>query len=559
MLRKTIVPILGIVIFILIWQTISIYVFPEKSILPSPISVGYALQEMWHSGELIEDVLASLNRILLGFVIALFTAIVFGITAARYGKIYDYIKVSMDLMSSIPPIAWTPLAILWFGIGNAPACFIVFLGAFFPMFTSIYSGITSVDTDLINAAKTLGASPSFIVKSVIFPAALPQILTGIRTGIGVAWFNVIAAELIGVRSGLGYKIQLNRTLLFSEHVIGIMFIIGILGFFMTRLVGILGNLTAPWVIQDATRPKWINHRRRFSHVFSTLRGLSSGKIRFKQSVNLEYNSFNKLSYNNKQKPVLVVDDVSISFPGQIPGERLEVLRNIAFNIKAHEVFSILGPNGSGKTTIIKIIAGLLKPDNGNVAFMGRQIYSPSCQRTVVFQNFALFPWQTCRENILFALKASACEISKKCKTSLERIELTTQLLKEANLDKFSDTYPIDLSGGMKQRLALARALAVSPELILMDEPFASFDPLVRVTTQETILELLANRSVTVLFVTHDLDEAIFMSDRILVLSERPGRIKNIVDVKLPRPRIADMRRSQAFNELRTYLWDLLRS
>ena len=132
-------------------------------------------------------------------------------------------------------------------------------------------------------------------------------------------------------------------------------------------------------------------------------------------------------------------------------------------------------------------------------------------------------------------------------------------MKEANLDKFSDTYPIDLSGGMKQRLALARALAVSPELILMDEPFASFDPLVRVTTQETILELLANRSVTVLFVTHDLDEAIFMSDRILVLSERPGRIKNIVDVKLPRPRIADMRRSQAFNELRTYLWDLLRS
>lgn len=275
--KKPFFSIIGIIFFILSWHIVSIYIFPEKSTFPPPNKVVYALEEMWHSGELVEDVLSSLNRILIGFAIALFSAVIFGITAARYGRIYDYIKVTMDLLSSIPPIAWTPVAILWFGIGNAPAFFIVFLGAFFPMFTSIYSGITRVDSDLINAAKTLGASPSFVVKSVIFPAALPQISTGIKTGIGVAWFNVIAAELIGVRSGLGYKIQLNRTLLFSEHVIGIMLVIGILGFLMTRFVGTIGNLVSPWAIQDATRPRWIELQRKFCSMIHNFR------IRFNKS------------------------------------------------------------------------------------------------------------------------------------------------------------------------------------------------------------------------------------------------------------------------------------
>lgn len=159
---------------------------------------------------------------------------------------------------------------------------------------------------------------------------------------------------------------------------------------------------------------------------------------------------------------------------------------------------------------------------------------------------------------MFALKASVCEQGKSWQTYEKRNRLTAHFLKEANLSEFADTYPSDLSGGMKQRLALVRALAVSPRLILMDEPFASFDPVVREKSQETILDLLSNRSTTILLVTHDLDEAIFMADRILVLSKRPGRTKDIINVDLPRPRIPEMRKSQYFHELRTRLWELLR-
>lgn len=556
--RRFAVPIIGMILFVLAWHVVSTHVLPKDSTLPAPSRVGAAVAEMWHSGELVEDILASLNRILLGFAIALFGAIVFGITAARYGRVYEYIKVTMDLLSSIPPIAWTPVAILWFGIGNAPAFFIVFLGAFFPMFTSIYSGISSVDSELKNAARTLGAKPSFIVRAVIFPDALPQILTGIRTGIGVAWFNVIAAELIGVRSGLGYKIQLNRTLLFSEYVIGIMLIIGILGFLMTRLVVIAGNLSAPWAIQDETRPRWIERRRKLTRLFRRRIDNSIGAKQIRPAVFTPVNRHPSSDSIDKE-PILNVKNVSMSFEGEVAGTKLEVLRDIDFSVNPGEVFSILGPNGSGKTTIINIIAGLLRPETGFVEFQGKPVEEPSHERTVVFQSFALFPWRTCKGNILFALKAAANRKASKEGLLTSQNSSPIDYLKNAGLSDFADTYPADLSGGMKQRLALARALAASPKLILMDEPFASFDPLVRESSQETILQLLSNRSATILLVTHDLDEAIFMSDRILVLSERPGRVKEIVEVHLDRPRVSGMRKDKRFHELRSHLWERLRS
>ncbi len=553
--NKGIAPIAGLIFFIAVWLIVSRYFLANDSILPSPNRVAQAITKMWYSGELAEDTFASLRRILLGFAIALFAAALFGIAAARYTRLYGYIKTSMDLLSSIPPIAWTPIAILWFGIGNAPALFIVFLGSFFPMFISVYSGINRVDSELKNAARTLGAEPFFVVRSVTLPAALPQILTGIRTGIGVAWFNVIAAELIGVRSGLGYKIQLNRTLLFSENVIAIMLIIGFLGFLMTKVVSVSGNLLAPWAIQDETRPKWIDRKRKLARLFVRIFNNQVPTRQIQPVIVTPNNSHNMLNSN----PILSLKSVSMSFEGEAVGRKLEVLRHIDFSVDSGEVFSILGPNGSGKTTIINIIAGLLKPKSGYVEFQRRLVEKPSHERTVVFQNLALFPWLTCRGNIQFAFEASANQ-NRSSENVLNYENLSAiDYLKSAGLSDFAETYPADLSGGMKQRLALARALAASPKMILMDEPFASFDPLIKESSQETILQLLSNRSVTVFLVTHDLDEAIFMSDRVLVLSERPGRVKGIVDVNLDRPRISCMRKDKKFHELRSYLWETLRS
>jgi NitT/TauT family transport system ATP-binding protein len=257
--------------------------------------------------------------------------------------------------------------------------------------------------------------------------------------------------------------------------------------------------------------------------------------------------------------ILEVNGITKSFDGELHNSKLEVMKELNFSVNHGEVFSILGPNGSGKTTIVNIIAGLLKQDAGYVEFDGHRVVGPSRERTVVFQNLALFPWRTCKGNILFALKASARERTENRDERKTPDDGVLEYLKIADLINFADAYPIDLSGGMKQRLALTRALAVSPKLILMDEPFASFDPLVRESSQETILNLLSHTSTTVLLVTHDLDEAIFMSDRILVLSERPARIKEIIHVPFERPRISKIRKDVRFHELRTYIWDLLRS
>ncbi|MCI0620140.1 MAG: ATP-binding cassette domain-containing protein [Acidobacteria bacterium] len=538
------------------WQAASLAV-SSSSVLPPPARVLHALVDMSRSGELAQDVAASLRRILTGFLLALFVGAALGVVAARYIKTYTRVAIVLELLSSIPPIAWTPLAILWFGIGDAPAYFIVFLGAFFPLFTSVYAGITQTEKKLVDAARTLGASRGKIVFGIILPSALPSILTGMKTAVGVGWFNVIAAELIGVRFGLGYKIQLSRTLLFSENVIALMLVIGVIGWVMVHLVGFFGNLLAPWRIEDETRAKWIARRRWVSGAVT--RALSEpatqtlGASEASSKWQREHIGSPDLPHNEDGKPVLTVSSVCKSYPiqeGQSVGT-LEILKNIDFFVKRGEVFTIVGPNGSGKTTLIRLLAGLETPDSGIISCQEQSVAGPDRNRTVIFQDFALFPWRTAAGNIDFALSGSAA-------VNGDRQAHVAKLLDEAGLARFGESYPAELSGGMKQRLALVRALAVKPTLILMDEPFASLDPLVRQSSQEAILSLLAAKPVTVVLVTHDLDEAIFMSNRVLVLSPRPGRIKKVVPIDLPAKRNADTRKSPEFNRIRNELWDILR-
>lgn len=551
---KVIRPIIGLIIFFLIWYYSATFLLPNNSAFPVPFKVYNALIEMLSTGELQQDIISSLKRIFIGFLIAITSALFFGIAAARYSKSYSYIKITMELLSSIPPIAWTPLSILWFGIGDVPAYFIVSLGAFFPMFTSIYSGITKVDNELIDAAKTLGASKTKIVRSVILPSALPYVITGIKTGIGVAWFNVIAAELIGVKSGLGYKIQLYRTLLLSENVIAIMLVIGLLGYLMTRLVFIGGNMIAPWSIQDDSKQFWINSQRGLKKFGRKVKRVF---FRFRPDTLIKtYSPVFTNPENSSNEFLLSVNNISKSFDRKSYHNSFNVIENIKFDIKEGEIFTIIGPNGSGKTTLIKIIAGLIHPNTGEIIFNKLLVFAPSKERTIVFQNFALFPWKTCEGNISFAIE-SCSKNDKKGKQFVK--QSSYEYLLEANLDEFMDVYPAELSGGMKQRLALARALAVSPRLILMDEPFASFDPLVREKSQETILELIQNKSTTILLVTHDINEAVFMSDKILVLSKRPGKMKKFIDVDLPYPRTSETRKTIQFHKKTTEIWELLRS
>ena len=214
------------------------------------------------------------------------------------------------------------------------------------------------------------------------------------------------------------------------------------------------------------------------------------------------------------------------------------LNNISLEIKKGEFISIVGPSGCGKTTLLKICAGLIKPTSGKIEYVGKN----GKRIGIVFQNSVLLPWRTVRENIFLPLELQKIKNVQKAKKSVSSI------VELVGLNEFTDCYPFELSGGMKQRVAKARALIASPNVLLMDEPFGSLDELMRNKLNIDLLNIWRKLRPTVLFVTHSVSEAILLSDKIIILSDRPGSIKDIVTVDLKRPRSVDMKITKEFQE-----------
>ena len=223
------------------------------------------------------------------------------------------------------------------------------------------------------------------------------------------------------------------------------------------------------------------------------------------------------------------------------------LDDVYFSVKEKEFVCILGPSGCGKTTLIRIIAGLEKPTKGKVLLDGKPITEPGRDRCMVFQEFALFPWRTVLGNVTFGLENM--NIPKE-----ERQEIAQRYIDMIGLKGFESRYPHELSGGMKQRVGIARALAIDPVILLMDEPFGALDAQSRRLFQSELLMIWKNTEKTVLFVTHNIDEAVFLADRIFVMTARPGKIKEEVKVNLKRER---NRTSPEFNEIRSEILEML--
>lgn len=225
--------------------------------------------------------------------------------------------------------------------------------------------------------------------------------------------------------------------------------------------------------------------------------------------------------------------------------------DVSFTVNQGEFVSILGPSGCGKTTVLNIIAGFIKQSSGRVLVANGEVKGPGPDRGVVFQSFALFPWKTALQNVAFGLKVKG--VAKE-----ERERIAEEYLQIVGLGGMSGKYPHEMSGGMQQRVGVARVLANSPEVMLMDEPFASVDAQTRVSLQEDLTKVWEERRPTVFFVTHDVEEAIFLSDRILVLSSRPSTVKEIITVDIPRPRRwDDLLEDQKFRRLAHYIFGLL--
>ena len=257
---------------------------------------------------------------------------------------------------------------------------------------------------------------------------------------------------------------------------------------------------------------------------------------------------------HRRRNMVEIQQVSKSFQKTVKDNTAEIraLADVNLSIRENEFISIIGPSGCGKTTLLKIIDGLIPHDSGQILINGKRISAPGPDRAVVFQTFALLPWRTVLANVEFSLELR--RVAKEERTSIAR-----DYLKRVGLEDFEQHYPHELSGGMQQRAGLARALAVNPLILLMDEPFGSVDAQTRQLLQEELLQLWQREQKTVIFITHSMDEAVYLSDRVVIMTPRPGRVAEILDVPLARPRIAeDVRRDPKFVDLTNYIWDSLK-
>ena len=241
------------------------------------------------------------------------------------------------------------------------------------------------------------------------------------------------------------------------------------------------------------------------------------------------------------------------------GAGVKALDDINLDIADKEFVAIVGPSGCGKTTCLRIVAGFEQPTSGTVSVNGKPVGAPGPDRAVVFQHFALFPWKTVRQNIDLGLRNK--NLAKE-----QRDALIADVLNLMNLESHADAFPHQLSGGMQQRVAIARAYVLDPEVLLMDEPFGALDAQTRVVMQEELVRLARVNPRTVLFITHSVEEAVYLADRVAVMTRRPGRIKEIIDVRAIRQaenwnqfqRIEDVMDLESFIHLRTHIWKSLR-
>ena len=247
--------------------------------------------------------------------------------------------------------------------------------------------------------------------------------------------------------------------------------------------------------------------------------------------------------------ILVADDIVVQF--QTPEGPITAVDNVSFGVKPGEFLSVIGPSGCGKSTLFNVIGGLLNGYDGIVSVAGETISGPHKSIGMVFQEESTFPWRTVTDNVAFPLELIGMSKAK-------RVERARHFISLVGLDGFENRYPGELSGGMRQRVSLARTLASEPKILLMDEPFAALDEQTRLLLGDKVLQIQQELKQTTLLITHNITEAVQMSDRILVMTYRPGKVKRIVEINLPRPRTSEIVGSEAFGRYVAQIWNDLR-
>jgi NitT/TauT family transport system ATP-binding protein len=248
-----------------------------------------------------------------------------------------------------------------------------------------------------------------------------------------------------------------------------------------------------------------------------------------------------------------IEDLTVAYPRAQSEQPLVALWRVGLEISEGEFITVVGPSGCGKTTLLNAVAGLIQPTEGRILVDGRPVRGPGPERAVVFQDYALFPWRTAWDNVRFGLE----EQPNLRRGADERIRAAIELV---GLVGFEKSYPRELSGGMRQRVGLARALVAEPKILLMDEPFAAIDAMTREVMQGELERIVAESGKTAILITHSIDEAVLLGDRVVVATTRPGRVKAVLPVRLPRPRRDnDVKGNPVFIRTREQIWDLLQT
>lgn len=251
------------------------------------------------------------------------------------------------------------------------------------------------------------------------------------------------------------------------------------------------------------------------------------------------------------KPKISFEYVEKEFPTRQGKQSFTAVSDVNFTVNEGEFVTIVGPSGCGKSTLLDMVGGLTKPTKGRILINGQEITGPGLDRAIVFQQYALYPWRSALQNVAFGLEAKG--VAKK-----ERLEKAKYYMKLVGLEKFHDHYPHELSGGMKQRVAIARSLAYDPEVLLMDEPFAALDAQTRENLQEELLNIWQKTKKTIIFITHGIDEAVYLGQRIVVLTSNPGKVKTIINNPTThRLEDLDFRSSEDFTKIRHQVWSQL--
>jgi NitT/TauT family transport system ATP-binding protein len=444
------------------------------------------------------------------FVIGAPIAVIFGFLIGEWREAEKSTRSLINYALNIPQSIFLPIFILVFGIGFFQKVVFGITHLFLITLVTTVAAVQSIPSDQVTALRSFGASRAQIYFRLYLPGMLPLVLTGLRLGLIFCILGVLLAEMYASQTGLGKAI----------------FTWGESGETVSLTAALIANLS------------YNNCDKRADACLRTLRQpISTGRLQ-----NMTANG----GQHAGSSAVVEVRGLSKIF-----ANNLWALDDINLIIKDGQFLSIVGPSGCGKSTLLKIVAGLSSASTGQVIVNGKEITKPQPEEiAVVFQDALLLPWKTSLQNVKFPLELRGLAPAVRRERSVEMINLV-------GLGKFKDSYPYQLSGGMRQRVSIARGLAQNPRIILMDEPFGALDEQTRTRMGEELVRIWEQFRTTVLFITHSLTEAIFLSDMIVVMGRNPGRIIECIEVPLTRPRVADMIGSDVFGQLRNRIWHML--